>query len=194
MSDTRAVGADSPTQRQTRQRHWLYLVPVVLFAGLALALWLGLSRDPSLLPSALIGSPAPVTALPAVDGHGPAFTNDDFLGQVTLVNVFASWCTSCRYEHPLLMEIAGNGDVAVFGLAYKDDPVDSAAWLDRYGNPYAATAADTNGRAGIDWGVYGVPETFLVGPNGTVAYKHIGPLTIENWRDTLAPMIAELTP
>ncbi|MBC6440126.1 MAG: DsbE family thiol:disulfide interchange protein [Rhodospirillales bacterium] len=191
MSET----TGSATRRQTTGkggRRLLFAVPVIGFVVLAVALALGLGRDPGLVPSVLIGAPAPETALPPVDGHGPGFSAADFEGQVTLVNVFASWCTSCIDEHPLLMKIAANTDVALFGLAYKDDPQDTANWLARHGNPFDATAADIAGRAGIDWGVYGVPETFVVGPDGKVVYKHIGPISPESWSQTILPLIDEL--
>jgi cytochrome c biogenesis protein CcmG/thiol:disulfide interchange protein DsbE len=192
MQKVQTAGPEGSAAPERRSRRWIFVVPVLGFVVLAFALALGLQRDPSLLPSVLVGQPAPEIALPPVPGYGPAFTNEDFLGKVSLVNVFASWCVSCRYEHHLLMEVAASGDVTVYGLAYKDDPEDTADWLDRFGNPYTATATDVSGRAGIDWGVYGVPETFLIAPDGTVAFKHVGPITAESWRDTMAPRIAEL--
>ncbi len=194
MDKAKTAGPDDGTARETTPRRWIFMIPVLAFIALAFALALGLQRDPSLLPSVLLGRPAPELDLPAVPGNGPAFTTDDFAGKVSLVNVFASWCVSCRYEHPLLMEVASADYVAVYGLAYKDNPQDAAAWLDQFGNPYAGTVADVSGRTGIDWGVYGVPETFLIAPDGTVAFKHVGPITAESWRDTLAPRIAELLP
>ena len=172
--------------RSPARRAW-YAVPFLVFAALAVSLAVGLGRDPGHVPSALIGNPVPQISLPPVEGYGPSFEAGDFKGQVTLVNVFASWCTSCLDEHPLFMEIASNGIAPVYGLAYKDGA--PAAWLKRHGNPYAATAADTDGRAGLEWGVRGVPETFVVDAEGIVAYKHIGPVTAEIWRDVLAPLI-----
>ena len=170
---------------------WLHALPVAVFVVLVLALALSLERDTTVLPSALIGRAAPAMALPPVAGYEPGFTEVDFQGQVTLLNVFASWCVACRVEHPLLMALAEAGEVRVFGLAYKDDPRDTALWLDRFGSPYAATAADIDGRAGIDWGVYGVPETFVIGPDGLVVHKHIGPLTLADWHETVAPRLAQ---
>ena len=164
----RTPGAGTGGHRTADRRGWPYALPVAVFLVLAIALGFGLGRAPGVVPSALIGSPAPETRLPAVDGYGPAFSNEDFQGRITLVNVFASWCASCVHEHPLLMEIAATSGLSVFGLAYKDDPADTARWLARYGNPFAATGADTSGRSGIDWGVYGVPETFLIGPDGAI--------------------------
>ena len=168
------------------RRAW-YAAPFLVFAALAVSLAIGLERDPDYVPSALIGEPVPHTSLPPVEGYGPPFEARDFKGRITLINVFASWCTSCLEEHPLLMEIASSGIAPVFGLAYKDGA--STAWLKRPGNPYAATGADTDGRAGLEWGVRGVPETFVVDAEGIVTYKHVGPITAEVWRDVMAPLI-----
>ncbi len=171
-------------------RHRLrHAVPFLVFAALAASLAIGLGRDPSHVPSALIGDPAPAIVLPAVKGHGPPFTSQDFKGEPTLVNVFASWCASCRDEHPLLMEIAAGGAARIFGLAYRDDPAAASAWLDRHGNPYTATVADVDGRGGVEWGVRGVPETFVVDAGGVIVYKHVGPLTRDAWRRDMLPMI-----
>ena len=171
---------------------WLrlrYTLPLLAFAALAMALAIGLGRDPSYVPSALIGDPVPEVVLPAVGKHGPAFTALDFKGEKTLVNVFASWCASCLDEHPLLMEISAAGAVRIFGIAYRDSPDAASAWLDRHGNPYAATIADVDGRGGVEWGVRGVPETFFVDTAGNIVYKHVGPLTRDVWRRDMLPMI-----
>jgi len=175
-------------------RRWLFVLPVALFALVAAALATALleHRDPSLVPSALIGKPAPQFDLSEVPGFGPGFSSDDLKGHVSLVNVFASWCVSCRIEHPLLMELSRTGDVAIYGLDYKDAPEDASAWLTNHGNPYAATGLDQDGRVGIEWGVYGVPETFVIDRNGDVVYKQIGPITPEAWRDTILPLIKDL--
>ena len=171
-------------------RHRLrHALPLLAFAALAVSLAIGLGRDPSHVPSALIGDPVPEIALPAVENHGPSFTSKDFQGKATLVNVFASWCASCLDEHPLLMEISASGAARIFGLAYKDDSAAASAWLDRLGNPYAATAADVDGRAGVEWGVRGVPETFVVDAGGIIVYKHVGPLTRDIWRRDMLPVI-----
>ncbi len=166
-----------------------YALPLLAFAALAVALAIGLGRDPSHVPSALIGDPVPEVVLPAVGNHGPAFTAPDFHGEATLVNVFASWCASCLDEHPLLMEISAGGAARIFGLAYRDNPDAASAWLDRYGNPYAATVADVDGRGGVEWGVRGVPETFVVDTGGNIVYKHVGPLTRDVWHRDVLPMI-----
>ena len=173
-------------------RRWLFAVPVALFAALAVALGIGLGRDPSVLPSALLGKSAPEFDLPAVPGFGPGLSNETLKGQVSLVNVFASWCVSCLIEHPLLVELHEAGDIAVYGLNYKDAPEDAAAWLTKYGNPYDATGADSDGRVGIEWGVYGVPETFVVDSEGRIVYKYIGPVTREAWQNNILPIIQEL--
>ncbi len=166
-----------------------FLVPLALFAVILLALYLGLGRDPSHVPSARVGKPVPDLVLPAIEGFEPGFTPQDFHGQVVLVNYFASWCASCRDEHPLLMEVAQV--YPIYGIAYRDNPVDSARWLSRHGNPYRATAADVGGRAGIEWGVRGVPETFIVGSDGIVLYRHTGPITSGVWRDVFIPILRD---
>jgi cytochrome c biogenesis protein CcmG/thiol:disulfide interchange protein DsbE len=190
------VDQSSPIEAPARavRRRWLFAVPVAVFALLALALAFGLGRDPSLVPSALLGKPAPEFDLPAVPDFGPALSSRDLKGQVSLVNVFASWCVSCRIEHPLLMDLSRAGGVAIYGLDYKDKPEDGARWLSERGNPYAATGLDIDGRVGIEWGVYGVPETFVVDAQGDIVYKQIGPLTPEAWNDTILPLIEELRP
>jgi cytochrome c biogenesis protein CcmG, thiol:disulfide interchange protein DsbE len=175
--------ADSP--RQTIKR-WAVMAPLVLFAALA---FLFLSRldgsDTSRLPSALIGKPAPTFTLPPLDGllrdgkPVPGLSDADLKGGVTLVNVWASWCVPCRAEHPLLVELAKTPGVRLLGLNYKDQPENARRFLGALGNPYAAVGADTAGRAAIDWGVYGVPETFVIAPDGTIAFKQIGPITPE---------------
>ena len=175
-----------------RRNRLLYAVPVVAFLVLAIALAVGLYRDPSLVPSPLIGKPAPDSALEPVPGFGPAFSREDFMGKVTLVNVFASWCVSCRDEHPLLVRLSEQEDIPIFGLAYKDDAEDAAGWLEDFGSPYSATGLDLDGRAAIEWGVYGVPETFLVGPDGTIVYKKIGPVSAEDLSNEILPRIAAL--
>ncbi len=192
MSEPKQDSGPQTAQAPVRRNRLLFALPVVAFLILAVALAVGLYRDPSLVPSPLIGKPAPDSALAEVPGFGPAFSREDFLGKVTLVNVFASWCVSCRDEHPLLVRLSEQEDIPIFGLAYKDDPEDAAGWLTDFGSPYSATGLDLDGRTAIEWGVYGVPETFLVGPDGNIAYKKIGPIGPEDLQNEILPRIAEL--
>ena len=168
-------------------RGWLLLVPAIVFAVLALVFWKGLSGNPSEIPSALIGKPVPEFKLEAVEGLGvPGFDTATLKqGQVTLVNVWASWCGPCRLEHPHLMELAKRQDIRLFGLNYKDEPANARRFLGTLGQPYAAAGADPDGRAAVDWGVYGVPETFVIDGNGIIRYKWIGPLTADGIARTL---------
>jgi cytochrome c biogenesis protein CcmG/thiol:disulfide interchange protein DsbE len=170
-----------------RRRSIMMVLPLLLFASLAALFWFRLgSGDPSRIPSALIGRPAPSTALPPVDGltsNGAAVPGLDpasFKGKVSLVNVWASWCVPCHDEAPLLTELAKDKRFQLVGINYKDAPDNARRFLGRYGNPFAIVGADGNGRAGIEWGVYGVPETFVVGRDGTIVYKLVGPITPDN--------------
>jgi cytochrome c biogenesis protein CcmG/thiol:disulfide interchange protein DsbE len=184
---------EGPNQsRKFSRRRLLLALPAVTFAGLAsLFLW-GLNRDPSSIPSTLIGRPVPKFSLPPVEGRTLGLSSENLHGEVSLVNVFASWCTACREEHPFLMELARNKTVTVHGLNYKDRPADAARWLNTMGDPYTRTGADLDGRVAIDWGVYGVPETFVVGADGIVAYKHIGALNQAVLADTMLPLVERL--
>ncbi len=164
-------------------------MPVTLFVIVAVALAWGLTRDPREIPSALIGSPVPQFDLPPVQGRALGLSSANLSGRISLVNVFASWCTACRYEHPLFMRLAKEGIVPIHGLNYKDRPADAAGWLDRLGDPYTRTGADTTGRVAIDWGVYGVPETYLIGANGRIAYKHVGPISQQVLDEIILPRI-----
>lgn len=178
-------------------RRLLTVLPLVVFAALAaFFLWrLESGADPNRLPSMLIGRPAPPTALPALSGATfdgaavPGVASADFLapgeGKVTLVNYWASWCVECRVEHPTLAVLGDDPRVRLVGIAYKDKPEAAKGFLAEHGNPYRAIGLDENGRAGIDWGVYGVPETYVVAPDGVVTYKHIGPITPGVFRATL---------
>jgi cytochrome c biogenesis protein CcmG, thiol:disulfide interchange protein DsbE len=166
----------------------IFILPVAVFVVLAglFFVQLTLGRNPSELPSVLLNKPVPVFNLAPLEGlmaEGkpvPGFSNGDLKGRVTIVNVFASWCAPCRQEHPLLVELAKDPSVRLVGINQKDNPDNARRFLGALGNPYAAVGVDPNGRASIDWGVYGVPETFIVGPDGTIRHKHIGPLTPEN--------------
>jgi len=167
-------------------------IPLAVFFVIAVFLGIGLTMNPRDIPSPLIGKPVPNFSLPPVKGRTLGLSSEDLRGQVALVNVFASWCVACREEHPVLMELGRKGIVPIHGLNYKDKPDDAKAWLDQLGDPYTRTGADIDGRVAIDWGVYGVPETFVVDRNGTIAYKQIGPITPEVLRDKILPLIAKL--
>jgi cytochrome c biogenesis protein CcmG/thiol:disulfide interchange protein DsbE len=197
MPEQLAITDAMPTQaidhiNGIARRRLLLAMPAVGFAGLAGLLFAGLGRDAGRLPSTLIGQAAPKFSLPAVGGRRLGLANTDLLGEVSLVNVFASWCVACRAEHPLLMRLAHDKTVPVHGIDYKDAPEDAARWLNTMGDPYTRTGADRDGRVAIDWGVYGVPETFVVGADGIVAAKQIGPLTQEALEETILPLVARL--
>ena len=174
---------ESPVTKHAR-RNWLALLPLILFLGLAAIFLTQLmsGRDTQTIPSALIGQPAPVTNLLPVEALSivPGIAPGDFKGKVTILNVFASWCAPCRDEHPVLMELAKDTRFQLIGLNYKDKQANAAGFLAELGNPYAKIGSDESGRAGIDWGVYGVPETFVIGPDGIIRYKHVGPLNAES--------------
>lgn len=167
-------------------------IPLGIFAVMAVFLGIGLTMDPREIPSPLLGKEVPDFSLPPVKGRTLGLASTDLRGEVSIVNVFASWCVACREEHPLLMELARQRTVPIHGLNYKDKPDDAQKWLDDLGDPYTRTGADIAGRVAIDWGVYGVPETFIVGRDGRIAYKHIGPVTPQVLRDTILPTIARL--
>lgn len=167
------------------------LVPLVAFALSVLFGW-GLFRGSDDLPSALLGKPVPDFTLPPVLGREEGLSTLDLIGHVSLVNVFASWCVPCRAEHPLFMDLSTTGEVPLYGINYKDPPIQARAWLDELGDPYDRIGADVNGRAGIEWGVYGVPETFVIAPDGTIAYRHVGPITQAILQQTLLPIVRDL--
>ncbi len=174
----------------------LVLLPLIVFMGLSTLFYFGLSAgDPSKLPSALIGKPVPPIDLPPIealtrDGKPvPGLNNASLKDQVTLVNVWASWCVPCRDEVPFLETLSKDKRIQLVGINYKDAPDNARRFLNRYGNPFVASGADANGRASIDWGVYGVPETFLVGRDGAIAYKLVGPITADNLKRVLEPAI-----
>ncbi len=171
------------------------LLPLALFAGLAAIFLMRLESNtgPDIVPSVLIGKPAPDFALPALTGAGvPGLSRADLDGHLTLVNIFASWCVPCREEHPVLERIAKDKRIRLVGIDYKDKPENALALLNDQGNPYAAIGVDASGRTFIDWGAYGVPETYLVGPDGIIAKKYIGPLTDQTVAKDLKPEIARM--
>jgi cytochrome c biogenesis protein CcmG/thiol:disulfide interchange protein DsbE len=170
-----------------------FLIPLVIFAVLVFFLWQGLSRNPREVPSPLVGKPAPAFTLPRLDAPDKAFSPADMRGKVWLLNVWASWCVSCREEHPVLVDLAKSGDVPIVGLNYKDQPADAQAWLARFGNPYQLSVMDADGRVGIDYGVYGVPETYVIDRQGIIRMKHIGPVTPEVLGTKILPLVAELS-
>ncbi len=188
-STSSASASAAAERRAVRLR---YLVPVIAFVALIITFGWALNRDASTIPSALIGKPVPQFDLPPVKGRLLGLSSGDLQGDVSLVNVFASWCVACREEHPLFLEMKARGDVPIHGLNYKDPPNDAAAWLDRFGDPYSRTGADTNGRVAIDWGVYGVPETFVITKDGRIAHKHIGPVTPQALEETILPLVRRL--
>jgi len=168
------------------------LVPLTVFLIVGIFLAIGLSLNPREVPSPLIGKPVPEFSLPPVKGRTPGLASTDLKGEVSLVNVFASWCVACRAEHPLLMALREKGVVPIHGLNYKDQPADAEKWLDELGDPYTRTGADITGRVAIDWGVYGVPETFVIDRQGRIAYKQIGPINPEVLEKTILPLIRKL--
>lgn len=189
----RAATPDAAADGRLGRWRWWYLLPVAVFLAVVVFLGIGLTLNPREVPSPLIGKAVPKFSLPPVKGRSLGLSSGDLgNGEVSLVNVFASWCVACREEHPVLMELAASGAVPIHGLNYKDRPDDAARWLDERGDPYTRTGADIDGRVGIDWGVYGVPETFVIGPDGRIAYKQIGPITPEFVREKLLPMVKRL--
>lgn len=171
---------------------WRYLIPVSIVGLLLGLLAVGLTLDPRAVPSPLLGQQAPSFSLASLADPQQLISSKDWYGQVSLVNVWASWCASCRDEHPLLMELADRGDLPIYGLNYKDPRNDALAWLQRFGNPYRNNAHDEQGRAGLDWGVYGVPETFVLDRQGRIRHKHIGVITRKDLEQTLLPLITQL--
>jgi cytochrome c biogenesis protein CcmG/thiol:disulfide interchange protein DsbE len=172
----------------------LFILPVLVFVTVGIGLAVGLTRDPSVLPSALIDKEVPSFVLPPLEAHDkPGLQTMDLSGgnEVALVNVFASWCVPCRVEHPLLMRLAEQG-VPIYGINYKDRPEDARDWLAELGDPFRRIGMDRDGRVGIEWGVYGVPETFVVDRDGRIRHKHVGPLQARDLDQTILPLLAEL--
>ncbi|HHC74487.1 MAG TPA: DsbE family thiol:disulfide interchange protein [Thiothrix sp.] len=169
-----------------------YAIPLVFFALLVGLLWFGLGNDPTKIPSPLVGKPAPAFELPRLYAADQTVSPDDLKGKVWLLNVFASWCVSCRAEHEVVSQFIRQHQVDVLGLNYKDEEADAKVWLQQFGNPYAVIAVDITGRTGIDWGVYGVPETFVMDKQGIIRHKFTGPLTEQAVNETLVPLINTL--
>ncbi len=169
-----------------------YLVPMGIFLGVLAFLFVGLGLNPREVPSPLVGKPAPAFQLPRLDDPAQTVGRNDLLGKVWMLNVWASWCAPCREEHPLVIDIARRKLVPVYGLNYKDQTQAAQGWLANLGDPYTATLVDANGRVGIDFGVYGVPETFIIDRRGVIRYKHTGPLTADVVRNRIEPLLKEL--
>jgi cytochrome c biogenesis protein CcmG, thiol:disulfide interchange protein DsbE len=169
-----------------------FLIPFILFVVLAVFLAMGLKLDPKAVPSPLIDKPAPAFLLPVLADHQQQFKPEDLRGQVWLLNVWASWCVSCREEHPIMLELAKQTRAAIVGLNYKDEAVNAEAWLNNFGNPYRLSVMDGEGRIGIDYGVYGVPETFIIDKRGVIRYKHTGPVTVQDLQQVIVPWIQRL--
>ena len=170
-----------------------YLIPLIVFIVMAIFLAIGLRLDPRHVPSPLIDKPAPEFSLPQLQAQDKILSKSDFLGKVSLFNVWASWCGACRQEHPFLMELSRANLVPIYGLNYKDTRSEAKQWLNQHGgDPYLVSAFDADGRVGIDWGVYGVPETFVIDKKGVIRYKHIGPVDANVWTKILAPIVKKL--
>lgn len=174
------------------RRSLRYLVPLALFAVLVGFLYRGLSIDPKLVPSPLVDKPAPAFTLSSLKDPSHTISNADLLGKVSLFNVWATWCVSCRAEHSVLVQLAKTGQVDIYGLNYKDNRAQAQRWLEQLGDPYVANAFDADGRVGIDWGVYGAPETFVIDSAGIIRHKHIGPLTVEIVNEEILPLVNKL--
>lgn len=171
----------------------LFLVPLVVLLVLAAYFWVGLRGDPQVLPSVLLNQPVPEVSLPPIAGRDRGLTSDDLTGQVSLVNIFGSWCAACRIEHPFLMELQRAGDIPIYGIDWREKDAEAGpAWLARLGDPYTLIGADPDSKAAIAFGVTGAPETFIVDAGGVIRYKHIGPITPQAWKETLWPIVQHL--
>jgi len=169
-----------------------YLIPLGIFITLVIFLAIGLGRDPHEIPSPLINRAAPTFRLPELKEPAKTFSSDDMRGKVWILNVWASWCVSCREEHPLLIDYAKSGAVPIYGLNWKDKRDDALAWLEDLGDPYVLSVADLDGRVAIDYGVYGAPETYVIDQSGTIRFKQIGAVTEDVWSKKILPLVQEL--
>lgn len=186
------MSAEGESRRPPARAKLLALLPLAVVGVLGTAFYWGLWSTGDPLPSTLIGSPVPEFSLPPIAGRTDGLSTADLGGEVSLVNVWASWCVPCRVEMPLLAELAGAGAVTIYGINYKDNADAALSFLAELGDPFARIGADESGRVSIDWGVYGVPETFVVGADGRVAYRHVGPLSRQILDDTILPLIGDL--
>ena len=173
-------------------RYLRYLVPLAIFFVLVAFLYRGLSLDPKRVPSPLVGKPMPEFSQPRLKDPAATLSNSDLMGKVSILNIWATWCVSCRAEHEVLLLLAKTGKVDIYGLNYKDERDKALQWLAQLGDPYVANAFDADGRVGINWGVYGAPETFITDRQGIIRHKHIGPLTVDSLNNEILPLIAEL--
>ncbi|MBY0475141.1 MAG: DsbE family thiol:disulfide interchange protein [Nitrosomonas sp.] len=169
-----------------------YLMPLAIFMVLAVFLLIGLTLNPRQVPSPLIDKPAPKFQLNQLHEPDKIMSSEDNLGKVWMLNVWASWCVACRDEHPLLVQLANSGIIPIYGLNYKDERNTALQWLKRYGDPYAISIVDTDGKVGINYGVYGVPETYVIDKEGIIRHKQIGPVTVDSLEKTILPLIKEL--
>ncbi|GAB4391753.1 MAG: DsbE family thiol:disulfide interchange protein [Gammaproteobacteria bacterium] len=168
------------------------LIPLIIFLLLGILLWRGLHLDPHYVPSVLIDKPVPTFHLPDITRANTHFSDSDLKQRVSILNVWASWCHACEYEHPVLLQIAKTSNIPIYGLDYKDDLQAAQHWLQQRGNPYQKVGFDGQGKVAIDFGVYGAPETFLIDQDGIIRYKHIGPLSLTIWQQTFMPLIQQL--
>jgi cytochrome c biogenesis protein CcmG, thiol:disulfide interchange protein DsbE len=169
-----------------------FLLPLAVFLGMAVYFAIGLTKDPRILPSALLDQPVPAFDLPALKPEKPGLATGDLKGEVSIVNVFASWCVPCRAEHPLWMKLAESGEVPIHAINWKDQRAAAVTWLQELGDPYGRIGHDPDNKAGIEWGVYGVPETYVIDREGRIRYKHVGPLFPETYTEVIAPLLKEL--
>ena len=169
-----------------------FYIPIAIFAAVVIYLAIGLTLDPGKLPSTLIDKPVPAFDLPPIEGFDRGLSSEDLKGQVSLINIWGSWCEACIDEHPLLMELARINAIPIYGIDWKDPPGAGAAWLRKEGNPYTLIGDDADGRVAIDFGVTGAPETFIIDREGKIRYKYIGPITEKDWNEVLFPVIEEL--
>ena len=178
--------------KESKPKFGLNLLPLAIFVVLMIFFFVGLGLNPRLVPSPLIDQPVPDFSLPKLKQPDVMFQQMDLQGEVSLLNIWATWCTSCRQEHKVLMKIAESKEVPIYGLFYKDDPTNGSIWLKNLGDPYRANAVDRDGRIGIEWGAYGTPETFIIDKQGIIRYKHVGPIRWQDWQTVLLPMIQKL--
>ena len=186
------MSEDVEQEPQHRGSRLVLLLPLAVFGVLAAAFYWGLWNNDERLPSTLIGKQVPEFALPPIEGRHDGLSSADLQGQVSLVNVWASWCVPCRTENPLFVELAEAGTVPIYGINYKDDPEEALAFLEELGDPFTRIGADRSGRVAIDWGVYGLPETFVIDAEGRIAYKHVGPFDRRVLEDDILPIVRRL--